>query len=181
MRRMRVFMLLTRFSAIILSHNMSCSNIYHKADNYIHILNYPGIIWKPVLFPSKWFVCVRQILGREHQDHCHYLTMVTRWCASTTVMLWSCSYETWRTNLAEALFISFRGAVCVLWGTTLYFYSLAWSGSSLCMGVGAAWPPDALRPLLEKDEPCLFKFLCLAEIGFTWDGGSLHQQILWSN
>lgn len=116
MRSVHVYVLLTCLPAIILSRNTFCSNIYHKANNYIH---YPGIIWKPVLFPSKWFLCVRRVLGRERQDRCHYLTMVTRWCASTTVMLWSCSYETWRTNLAEGLFISFCGAVCALWHTSL--------------------------------------------------------------
>lgn len=173
----RVYVLLTCFPAII-SHNMFRSKIYHKASNYIHEL----LCWihlKASPFPIKIIpTCeAKRVLGRDHQYRCHYLTMVTRWCAFTTVMLWSCSYETWRTNLAEGLFISFCGAVCALRHTSLGVLQPGLV-RVLYMSVGTS---ACLSRLLSGRMSACFKFVCVAEIGFTWDGGSLHQQILWSN
>lgn len=139
----------------------------HLRDcNYDQEANYPGIIWKAIFSPSELLLCVRQkgMLGREQQQHCHHLSMVTRWCASTTVMLWSCSYATWRTDLAVGLFILlcvFYSIVLALRDTTppiphpsplrVWLLTSSWSCGYRPFRCAQTW-----ERLLGEDEPCLF-------------------------
>lgn len=118
------------------------------------------------LFPIRTItMCeTKRMLGREERNLCHHLSMVTRWCSSTTVMLWSCSYATWRTDLAVGLFISlcvFCGGVCALWDSTppmlnpslLRVWLLT---SARSHGYGALRLAQTWEHLLGEDEPCLF-------------------------
>lgn len=137
------------------------------------------------LFPIRISMCeTKRMLGREERNLCHHLSLVTRWCSSTTVMLWSCSYATWRTDLAVGLFISL--CVCFVAVSVHSETQPHQCWTQACLGSGS-WPPHGHMGMELSDSPrheniswarmshvyleLCSRFLCVAEIGFTWVGG----------